>query len=69
MPESVEFLDEEVFSCFKNNKTKVKSVQLGKPCTEPRVLRKCCVVVGGGWWRFQRLYGEVPEIIWCVNLL
>ena len=20
------------------------------------------------WWRFQRLYGEVPEIIWCVNL-
>ena len=33
------------------NKTKVKSVQLGKPPTEPRVLRKVCLVV------------EVPEII------
>ena len=30
------------------NKTKVESVQLGKPPTEPRVLRKVCVVVGGG---------------------
>ena len=21
------------------------------------------------WWRFQRLYGEVPEIIWwCLNV-
>ena len=19
------------------------------------------------WWRFQRLYGEVPEIIWCAK--
>ena len=30
-----------------NHKSKVKSVQLGKPHTEPRVLRKVCVVVGG----------------------
>ena len=31
-------------------KTKVESAQLGKPPTEPRVLRKVCVVVvvGGG---------------------
>ena len=33
------------------DKTKVESVQLGKPPTKPRVLRNVCVVV------------EVPEII------
>ena len=30
-----------------DNKTKVESVQLGKPPTEPRVLKKVCVVVVG----------------------
>ena len=35
---------------IKLNKTKIKSVQLGKPPTEPRVLGKVCVVLvsGGG---------------------
>ena len=33
---------------YREDKTKVESVQLGKPPTEPRVLKKVCVVVVGG---------------------
>ena len=35
------------FSVSVSYKTKVESVQLGKPPTEVRVLRKVCVVVVG----------------------
>ena len=53
-------LSKEVTTGRNGNKTKVESVQLRKPPTEPRVLRKVCVVVvgGGGWcWVVLGLVG------------
>ena len=45
-------LENSRYQLSKCNKTKVKSVQLGKPPTGPKVIRKVCVVA------------EVQEIIW-----
>ena len=44
----------------KKYKTKIESVQLGKPPTEPRVLRKICMVVLGGGGAEQR---TIPELL------